>query len=100
MMDMASIAKEYVDLQKRAANNLFDAIKIFQNFADHRSQYWASQMGVNGTMKKVVGEWRVVFEKGREDSVKMVNDGFNYMESYLEGLSRQKKESQPEKSAQ
>ncbi len=99
MTDMASIAKEYVDLQKRTANNLFDTIKIFQNFADHRSRYWANQMGVDGTMKKVVDEWRVVFEKGREDSVKMVNDGFNTMESYLEGLSNPKMESKPVKSA-
>ena len=99
-MDMASIAKEYVDLQKRAANNIFDAMKLFQDFADHRSRYWASQMGVNGKMKTVVDEWRVIFEKGREDSVKMVNDGFKYMQTYLEGLSHQHMESQPKDSAE
>jgi hypothetical protein len=76
-MDMAAIAKGYVDLQKRSANNLFDAVALFQDFADNRSQYWADQMGFDGKMKTVVDEWRVVFKKGCEDSLNLVNDGFN-----------------------
>ena len=55
-MDMASIAKGVVDLQKRAANSLFDAVTLFQDFADNRSQYWADQMGFDGKMKTVVDE--------------------------------------------
>jgi hypothetical protein len=94
-MDMVSIAKEYVDLQKRAANNLFDAVTLFQDFADNRSRYWADQMGVNGKMKTVADEWRVVFRKGREDSIRIVNDGFRSMETYLDDLSHTKKESRP-----
>ena len=99
-MDMVSIAKEYVDLQKRAANNLFDAVTLAQDFADNRSQYWVDQIGVNGKMKTVVDEWRVVFKKGREDSIKMVNDGFKSMETYLDELNHQNKESQPKNSAE
>jgi hypothetical protein len=95
IMDMVSIAKEYVDLQKRAANNLFDAVTLFQDFADNRSQYWADQMSVNGKMKTVVNEWWVVLKKGGEDSIKMVNDGFKNMETFLDELSHQRKESQP-----
>ena len=89
-MDMVSIAKEYVDLHKRAANNLFDAVTLFQDFADYRSQYWAHQMNVNENMKTVVDEWRVAFKKGREDSIKMVNEGFKYMEAYLDELGHEK----------
>ena len=74
-MDMASIAKGYVNLQKRSANNLFDAVTLFQDFADNRSQYWTDQMSFNVKMKTVVDEWRVVFKKGGENSRKMVNDG-------------------------
>ena len=98
-MDMVSIAKEYVDLQKRAANNLFDAVTIFQDFADNRTRYWTDQMGVNGKMKTVVDEWRLVFKKGREDSIRMVNDGFTNMETYLDELSQPKKGSQPKNNA-
>lgn len=87
-MDMVSITKGCVDLQRRAANNLFDAVTLFQDFADNRSQYWVDQMNVNDKMKAVVDGWRVIFKKGRDDSVKMVNDGFKYMETYLDELSR------------
>ena len=64
-MDMVSIAKEYVDLQKRAANNLFNAVTLFQDFADKRSQYWADQLSVNEKMKRVADQWRMVLKKGR-----------------------------------
>jgi hypothetical protein len=93
-MDMVSIAKKYVDLQKLAANNLFDAVTLFQDFAYNQIQYWADQTSVNGKIKTVVNEWRVVFKKGGEDSIKMVNNGFENMETYLDELSHQKKESQ------
>jgi hypothetical protein len=93
-MDMATIAKGYIDLQKRSTNNLFDAVALFQDFADNRSQYWADQMGFGGQMKTVVDEWRVIFKKGRQDSLNLVNDGFNGVETYLDEWSRQKKDSQ------
>ena len=99
-MDMVAIAREYVDLHKRAANNLFDAVTLFQDFADSRSQYWVDQMKIDEKTKAVADEWRLVFRKGREDSIKMVNDGFKCMETYLNGLSRSKKPSQPKKSAE
>lgn len=89
-MDMASTAKEYIDSQKRAANNFFDVMTLVQDFADKRQQFWAEQMGVNEKMETVVDEWRVVFKKGRDDSIKMVNDGFTSMDKYLDELSHQK----------
>jgi hypothetical protein len=90
IMAMVSIAKKYVDLQKRATNNLFDTVTLFQDFADDRSRYWVDQMGVDEKMKDVVDEWRMVFKKGRKESIKMVNDGFKYMETYLDDLSHVK----------
>jgi hypothetical protein len=51
-------------------------VTLFQDFADNRSQYWADQMGFDGKIKTVVDEWRVVFKKGRQDSLNLVNDGF------------------------
>jgi hypothetical protein len=99
-MDVVSIAKKYLDLQKRASNNFFDAVTLSQDFADDRSRYWADQMGVNGKMKTVVDEWRLVFKKGREDSMRLVNDGFRNMETYLDELNCQKKESPPKNTAE
>ena len=91
-MDMVAIAKVYVDLQKRATKNLIDAVSLYQDFADNRSKYWIDQMNVDEKMKAVINEWRVVFKKGRENSIKTVNDGFKHWETYLDKLSYPKKE--------
>ena len=93
-MDMVSIVKENVDLQKRATSNFFLAVTLVQDFAEKGSQYWIDQININEQMKNVVDEWRANYKKGREDSINMVNDGFNYMETFLDGLSHQRKESQ------
>jgi hypothetical protein len=85
-MAIVSIVKKSVDLQKRATNNLFDTVTLFQDFADERCKYWVDQMSVDEKMKDVVNEWRMVFKKGREESIKMVNDGFKNMETYLDDL--------------
>jgi hypothetical protein len=57
-------------------------------------------MNVDEKVKAVMNEWRVVLKKGREDSIRMLNDGYEYMEAYLEGLSLQKKEAASEKEAE
>ncbi|MDJ0810459.1 MAG: hypothetical protein QNJ01_10175 [Desulfobacterales bacterium] len=95
-MDMVSIAKESVDLQKRATSNFFFAVTLVQDFAEKGSQYWIDQMNIDAQMKNVVDEWRANYKKGREDSINMINDGFNYMQTYLDELSHQSKESQPQ----
>ena len=97
---MVSITKGYVDLQKSAAKNYFDAVMLFQDFADNRSRYWIDQMKLDENMKAVVNEWRLVCKKGCEDSIKMIDDGFEIMETYLDGLSHQEKEAALEKSAE
>jgi hypothetical protein len=94
-MDMVSIAKEYLNLQKRSANNIFDAVTLYQDFVDIRSQYWTDQINFNGKMRAAVDEWRVFFKKGREDSIKMVNDGFKYMETVLDDLNPPEKKAEP-----
>jgi hypothetical protein len=86
-MDMVSIAKEYLNLQKRAANKIFETVNLYQDFFDNRSQYWTDQINFNGKMRATVDEWRLVFKNGREDSIKMVNDGFKYMETVLDDLN-------------
>ncbi len=91
-MDMVSIAKENVDLQKRATSNFFLAVALVQDFAEKGSQYWIDQMNIDEQMKNVIDEWRMNFKKEREDSINMVNDGFHYMETYIDALSRQRKE--------
>ncbi len=93
-MDMVSIVKENVDLQKRATSNFFLAVTLAQEFAEKGGQYWIDQININEQMKNVVDEWRANYKKGREDSINMVNDGFNYMETFLDRLSHQRKESQ------
>ncbi len=95
-MDMVSIAKENVDLQKRATSNFFLAVTLVHDFAEKGSQYWIDQMNIDAQIKNVIDEWRVNFKKEREGSINMVNDGFHFMRTYLDELSRQKKEGRPQ----
>ena len=62
-MDMVSIAKENVELQKRATSNFFLAVTLVQDFAEKGSQYWIDQMNIDAHMKNVIDEWRVNLKK-------------------------------------
>ncbi len=93
-MGMVSIAKENVHLQKRATSNFFLAVTLAQEFAEKGGQYWIDQMNIDEQMKNRVDEWRANYKKRREDSINMINDGFNYMETYLDEVSHQGRESQ------
>jgi hypothetical protein len=90
-MDMLSIAKEYLDLQKRATNNFFDAVTLFQDIADKPSQFWIDQMGVNEKVRSVLSEWRLINKKGYEDSRRMANSGFTNVNDYFNGITWPKK---------
>jgi hypothetical protein len=93
-MDMVSIAKEYLNLQKLAANKIFEAVNLYQDFVDNRSEYWTDQINFNGKMRATVDEWRLLFKNSREDSLKMVNDGFKYMETVLDDLNLPEKKAE------
>ena len=60
---MVSIAKENVELQKRATSNFFLAVTLVQDFAEKGSQYWIDQMNIDAHMKNVIDEWRVNLKK-------------------------------------
>jgi hypothetical protein len=55
-MKMTSMAKDLIGLQKQAANNLFDAMALFQDQAERTSRYFANQMGISYKAQEYVNQ--------------------------------------------
>ena len=89
-MDAASITKDFISLQKQSFNSMFDAMILFQDQADKTSRLWTSQTGTNEKAQEIVDQWRTIMIKGRDDSRKLINDGFTRMEEYFGELGQKK----------
>ena len=59
---MTSMAKALIGLQKQAANNLFDAMALFQEQAERTNRYFANQMGISDEAQEYVDHWRTIFK--------------------------------------
>jgi len=53
-MEMTSKAKDLIGLQKKAANNLFDDMALFQNQAERTNGYFGNQMGLSDEVQDYV----------------------------------------------
>jgi hypothetical protein len=89
-MDSALIAKDIIGIQKQSFNNFMDTMILFQDQAEMTGRRWANQMGFGEKAKKISDQWLTVFNKGRDDSRKLINDGFDGMEEYFAGLEQKK----------
>jgi len=89
-MEMTSMAKDLIGLQKQAANNLFDAMALFQDQAERTNWYFANQMGFSNEAQEYVDQWRTIFKEGRDKSRKFINKNFTSMEDYFAALGPNK----------
>ena len=89
-MDSALIAKDVIGIQKQSFNNFMDTMILFQYQAEMTGRRWANQMGFGEKAKKISDQWLTVFNKGRDDSRKLIHDGFDGMEEYFAGLEQKK----------
>jgi hypothetical protein len=89
-MDAATITKDLISLQKQSFNSMFDAMILFQEQAEKTSLLWSSQTGINEKAQEIVDQWRTIMIKGRDDSRKLINDGYTRMEDYFGELAQKK----------
>lgn len=87
-MDAATIATDYILLQKRSFNNLFDTITLFQDCAENTSNYWAYRMGLNKSVHSAIDQWRATMKQSRSESKKLIDDSLSSMENYLAGFKK------------
>ena len=89
-MEMTSMAKDLIGLQKQAANNLFDAMALFKDQVERTSRYFANQMGISNESQECVDQWRTFFKESRAESRRFINDSFTSMEDYFAALGPNK----------
>lgn len=84
------MAKDLIGLQKQAANNLFDAMALFQEQAERTNRYFANQMGISDEAQEYVDHWRTIFKDVRDESRRFINESFTSMEDYFAELGQNK----------
>ena len=89
-MNAASIAKDFVGLQKQSVNSIIDAANIFQDQAERAGRLLAGQLGFNERLQAFADRWRTVLTKRREDTKKLINDNFTLLEDYFAALAQKK----------
>jgi hypothetical protein len=89
-MNIASLAKDVIGLQKQSANNFFDTMLILQDQAAMAGRLWANVAGANGNAREVVDQWRTLCNKGLNDTRKFVDEGLASIEDYFNGLEQRK----------
>ncbi len=62
-MNAASIAKDFVGLQKQSVNSNVDAANIFQDQAERAGRLLAGQLGFNERVQAFADRWRTVLTK-------------------------------------
>ena len=89
-MEMTSMAKDFIGLQKKAANNLFDAMALFQDQAERTNRYFDNQMGLSDEVQDYVDQWRTILKEGRDESRRFINESFTNLEDYFAALGPNK----------
>jgi hypothetical protein len=87
-MDTASIAKNLVGLQKQSFNHIMEATVMFQNQAERVGRLLANQMGSNENVQAFADQLRTVFNNGRDDFRKLINESFTRLEDYFAELEQ------------
>jgi hypothetical protein len=84
-MDVSTIAKDNICIQKRYLNNIFDTLTLFQDYAEKTSRCWAYQMGVEDNARSAIDQFRVVLKQGCDDARELINECFTDVEVYFAG---------------
>lgn len=87
-MEVATIAKNCIELQKRSFNNLYDATTLLLNCAKLTNNYWLYQMHIDKEAQVSVDQWQAVLKQNRNDSKMFINESFSKLENYLVSIGR------------
>ncbi|MGD9138792.1 MAG: hypothetical protein PVH42_18660 [Desulfobacterales bacterium] len=86
-MDAATIAKDFVGLQKQSFNSMMEAMIVFQNQSERTGRLLANQMGSNEKAQELADQWRTVLSNCRDDFRNLINESYTRMEDYFAGLA-------------
>ncbi len=84
-MDIQSIARKNAAIQKQACRNLFDALDIFQDYAEQTSWYWAGQVGIEKPVKAALDPYLRASRSGRRNARQLLREGFAGSAAWLAG---------------
>jgi hypothetical protein len=88
-MDQKHLIKQFVDIQKNAFDNGFNAIVALQDQAENMMNSFLEQATwIPEEGKGAIFEWSKMYKKGRDDFKKAVNDGYKKAESFLNASIR------------
>lgn len=83
-MEQTQVFKQMLEFNRLAFNNTFNAIIMFQ---EQMEKMASTMLGQSAWMpeesRKAVDEWLKSYKRGREDFKKVVDQGFDRMESFF-----------------
>ena len=89
-MEMVSMAKDFIGLQKQAVDNIFDAMTSLQDQAEKTNRFLAKQMRMSDKSQDYVDQWRTIFKDSRDESRKLILESLTNVENYCEALKSNK----------
>ncbi len=85
-MEVTSMAKDLLGLQKQALNNFFDAIILFQDQTEITNRFYAKQLRISDKAQDYVDQWRTIFKDGRDEHRRLIIESITNMEDYCDAL--------------
>ena len=85
-MEMTSIAKDFVGLQKQAVNNFYGAMTLFQDQAEIVNRFFTKQMRISDEAQSYIDQYRMIFKDVRDESRRIAIESITNMENYCDAL--------------
>ncbi len=84
--------KQMIDFQKATFDNSYNAMVKMQEQGEAMLNMFIGQATwVPAEGKKVIGDWMSGVQKAREDFKKMVDEGFDSVENFSDGITEKTK---------
>ena len=83
MIDTKKMGQQMVDFYKTSFDNSFNTMMMLQEQMERLgAMYWGQMLSLPEEAKKDMAEWTKSYKKNCADFKKVVDDGFQKLESY------------------
>ena len=83
-MDQKTMVKQAFDFQKAALDNVYRNLVAMQDQAEKSVSLFLDRVPwMPEESRQIIMEWRNMYKKGRDDLKRVMDDGYDKMESYL-----------------
>lgn len=83
-MDQRTMVKQTFDFQKAALDNMYRNLVAVQDQAEKSVSLFLDRIPwMPEESRKIIMEWGNMYKKGRDDLKKVMDDGYDKMESYF-----------------